>query len=421
MRSLSGKIILGIIVLSVTICGSFASGFALSAVLPLQTEGTQVINRIIQEAAPTPDDNQIRLEETDRDDLIRPFWEAWDIIHDQYVDQPVDEKKMIEGAIEGMLRALGDEHTSYMTAEEFQQANIDLDGSYEGIGAYVDTSGEYLTIINPMPDSPAEDAGLRPKDMIIAIDGEDMTGIDPSIVIQSVLGPAGTTVTLTILREEVEEPFDVEVTRRTIIVPSLDYEMLENNIAYLRLYDFGNTTAKDMRLALRSMMREEPLGLILDLRGNTGGYLSTSIEVASEFLDEGVVLIERFGDGSEQVYRASGEGLATDIPLIVLINGGSASASEIVAGAIQDYGRGLLLGETSYGKGSVQNWVPLADNNGAVRVTIARWYTPENRQIHQEGLEPDIFVELTEEDFENELDPQLDRAIQELLKQADAQ
>jgi carboxyl-terminal processing protease len=420
MRSRSGKIILGIIVLSITICGSFASGFVLSAVLPLQTEGTEVINRIIQETAPTPDENQIRVEETDRDDLIRPFWEAWDIIHNQYVDQPVDEKKMIEGAIEGMLWALGDEHTSYMTAEEYHQANIDLDGSYEGIGAYVDTSGEYLTIINPMPDSPAEEAGLRPKDVIIAIDGEDMTGTDPSIVIQSVLGPAGTKVTLTIVREEVEEPFDVEVTRRTIIVPSLDYEMLENNIAYLRLYDFGNTTAKDMRLALRSLMKEEPLGLILDLRGNTGGYLSTSIEVVSEFLDDGVVLIERFGDGSEQVYRASGGGLATDIPLIVLINGGSASASEIVAGAIQDYGRGLLLGETSYGKGSVQNWVSLSDNNGAVRVTIARWYTPDNRQIHQEGLEPDIFVELTEEDFENELDPQLDRAVQELLKQADA-
>ncbi len=421
MRSRSGKIVLGLIVLSITIFGSFASGVALGAVLPIQTKSTEIINRITQETAPPIDENQIQMEETDRNDLIIPFWEAWDIIHNQYVDQPVDEKRMIEGAIEGMLWSLGDEHTSYMTAEEYRQANIDLDGSYEGIGAYVDTSGEYLTIINPMPDSPAEEAGLRPKDIIIAIDGEDMTGIDPSIVIQSVLGPAGTKVTLTILREEVEEPFDVEVTRRTIIVPSLDYEILESNIAYLRLYDFGNKTAADMRLALRSMMREEPLGLILDLRGNTGGYLSTSIEVASEFLEEGVVLIERFGDGSEQVYRANGGGLATDIPLVVLINGGSASASEIVAGAIQDYGRGLLLGETSYGKGSVQNWVALSDNNGAVRVTIARWYTPENRQIHQEGLEPDIVVELTEEDFENELDPQLDRAIQELLNQADAQ
>lgn len=416
MGSRTTRWILGILGLSVLTCGVFAGGIALGASL---STDTAIVNRFMRVPTAPASSAAETSQPLNREDLMKPYWEAWDIILEQYVDQPVDQEKMIEGSIEGMLWSLGDEHTSYMTQDEFTQANMDLDGSYEGIGAYVDTGGEYLTIINPMPDSPAEEAGLQPKDAIIAIDGEDMTGIEPSIVIQSVLGPAGSKVVLTILREGMEEPFDVEITRREIIVPSVEHEMLEDNIAYLRLYDFGDKTTRDLRKALRELLKEDPAGLILDLRGNTGGYLSTSIEVASEFIDEGTILIERFGDGTEQRYDAQGGGLATDIPLVVLINGGSASASEIVAGAIQDYGRGLLIGETSYGKGSVQNWVPLSNDQGAVRVTIARWFTPENRQIHQQGLEPDIPIELTEEDFENELDPQLDRAVEELLRQTD--
>jgi len=417
------KIILGIVSAAILACSLFSAGIAVGTAIRIDPDSNSVLNTVIEETLPSHTDTQREevSSESDRADLLQPFWEAWDIIHDEYVDQPVDDQKMIEGAIQGMLSSLGDEHTSYMTQQEYEQANMELDGSYEGIGAYVDTTGEYLTIINPMPGSPAEEAGLQPKDIVIAIDGEDMTGIDPSVVIQSVLGPAGTTVVLTIVREGEEEPFDVEITRQEIIIPSVEYEMLENNIAYLRLYDFGTNTTRDMKSALKALLKEDPAGLILDLRGNTGGYLSTSIQVASEFIDEGVIVIERFGDGTQQTYDADRGGLATDIPLVVLVNGGSASASEIVAGAIQDYSRGLLIGETTFGKGSVQNWIPLTDDNGAVRVTIARWYTPNDRQIHQAGLEPDIVVELTEEDFENELDPQLDRAVQELLDQVQAQ
>ncbi|MBN1264514.1 MAG: S41 family peptidase [Anaerolineales bacterium] len=419
MSSRTIKLILGTVSATIIACSLFAAGIAVGTVIPAATNTGTVLDRVLEESLPSAIDNETTA--SDRTELLQPFWEAWDIIHDQYVDQPVDDQKMIEGAIEGMLWSLGDEHTSYMTQDEYQQANMELDGSYEGIGAYVDTSGEYLTIINPMPGSPAEEAGLKPKDIVIAIDGEDMTGIDPSVVIQSVLGPAGTKVILTILREGEEEPFDVGITRKEIIIPSVEYEMLDNNIAYLRLYDFGTNTTRDMKAALKALLKEDPVGLILDLRGNTGGYLSTSIQVASEFINEGIIVTERFGDETQQAYQADRGGLATEIPLVVLVNGGSASASEIVAGAIQDYERGLLIGETTYGKGSVQNWIPLSDDNGAVRVTIARWYTPNDRQIHQAGLEPDILVELTEEDFENELDPQLDRAVQELLDQVQAQ
>jgi carboxyl-terminal processing protease len=352
---------------------------------------------------------------TDRQALIEPFWETWDILHEEYVDQPLDDAALMQGAIRGMVDSLGDPHTSYMTADEFQQANFPLDGEYEGIGAWVDTDGEFLTIISAMPGSPAERAGLLPGDEVIAVNGEDMTGVDGNLVIRNVLGPAGTPVTLTIRREAVGDPFDVEIIRESISLPSVESELLEVDIAYVRLQNFGAETTGDLDGDLRRLMRDEPLGLILDLRGNGGGFLSTAIDVASQFIGEGVVLIERFGDGSETIYEAEPGGQATEIKLVVLIDGGSASASEIVAGAIQDQGRGLLVGETSFGKGSVQNWVELSGDEGAVRVTIARWYTPNDRQIHGVGLSPDVEVLVPAEELADGGDPQLDAAIDLIL------
>jgi carboxyl-terminal processing protease len=222
-------------------------------------------------------------------------------------------------------------------------------------------------------------------------------------------------VTLTILREGEPEPFDVTITRANITVPSVDSEMLDGNIGYIQLFTFGDSTTEDLRSALEELLAQKPKGLILDLRNNGGGGLQTSIEVASEFVGDGVIMYEEYGDGTRDTYNAIKGGLATEIPLVVLVNEGSASASEIVAGAIQDTGRGQLVGVTSFGKGSVQNWIPLKDDQGAVRVTIARWLTPNGRTIHEIGLEPDIVVELTEEDIAAERDPQLDKAI-ELLR-----
>jgi carboxyl-terminal processing protease len=360
-------------------------------------------------------------EPVDLDELFKPFWETWEILENQYVDQPLDKEALMRGAIQGMLEALGDQHTSYMDPDQFRQANIPLDQEYEGIGAWVDTNAEYLTIVTPMPGSPAEAAGLRPGDQVIAVDGDDMTGIDGSLVIRRVLGPAGSTVRLTISRSmgEDAEPqiFDVEIVRARINIPSAEGEILEGEIAYLQLFQFGENTRSEMRDILADLLSQNPRGLILDLRNNGGGYLTTSVEVASEFIADGIILVEEYGDGRRDVYRAQRGGLATGIPLVVLINEGSASASEIVAGAIQDYNRGLLVGVPSFGKGSVQNWVPLSEEQGAVRVTIARWLTPNERQIHEVGLEPDVFVELTEEDLLADRDPQLERAIELLLNQ----
>ncbi len=345
------------------------------------------------------------------EDLFAPFWQTWDIIHKQFVDQPIDDVSLMRGAITGALDALGDEHTSYMDPATYLQANIPLQGSYEGIGAWVDTEAEFLTIVSPMPASPAEEAGLEPGDQVIAIDGEDMTGVDGSLAVRKVLGPAGTTVTLTILRKGEPSPFDVTMMRREISIPSVVGEMVEGDIAYIQIFSFSNDTSDKLRSAIEDLMAQNPVGMVVDLRGNGGGYLFSAIEVASEFIDKGLLMTERFGDGSEETYDALGDGLATEIPLVVLIDGGSASASEIVAGAIQDYGRGLLVGENSFGKGSVQNWIPLQEDGGAVRVTVARWYTPEGHQIHEVGLAPDVLVEFTEDDLQADRDPQLEQAI----------
>ncbi len=346
-------------------------------------------------------------------DLFAPFWETWDLVHDYYVDQPVNDESLMQGAIEGMLGSLGDPHTSYMNPEEFEQANETLEGEYEGIGAWVDITGDYVKIISPMKGSPADEAGLQPNDIVTAINGEDMTGIPGDLVLQRILGPAGTDVTLTIQRGT--ETFDVTITRAQITVPTAESEMLEDNIAYIALYNYGENTTEQLRSALQELLAQNPDGLIFDLRDNGGGYLNTAIEVVSEFISDGVVMYEQYGDGSTYSYEAIPGGLATEIPLVVLVNGGTASASEITAGAIQDLGRGTLVGVTTYGKGSVQNWFALEGENGGIRVTIARWLTPDGRQISGEGLEPEYIVEMTEEDYAQELDPQLDKAI-EVLK-----
>jgi carboxyl-terminal processing protease len=346
-------------------------------------------------------------------DLFAPFWQAWDIVHSDYVDQPLDDETLMRGAISGAIEAIGDPQTSYMDPDAYLQANIPLEGSYEGIGAWVDTEGEYLTIVSPMPGSPAEEAGLEPGDIVIAIDGEDMTGIDPNLVVRHVLGPAGSTVVLTIQRGN--EVLEFEIERGNIDVPSVQQELIEQDIGYIQLFTFANDTADNLRDSIRTLKEDGAASLILDLRGNGGGFLSSAIDVSSEFIEEGLIVTEKFGDGSERTYEASGRGLATDLPLVVLINAGSASASEIVAGAIQDYDRGSLVGEASFGKGSVQNWVPLDNNQGAVRVTVARWFTPNGTLIEDQGLTPDYVVTLSEEDFTAGLDPQLEKAI-DILK-----
>jgi len=351
----------------------------------------------------------------DTEKLFEPFWEAWQIVNTQYLVQPVDQQLLMQGAIRGMLDSLGDQHTGYMDPAQYSDANAPLEG-YDGIGAYVNTEGDFLTIVEPIAGSPAEAAGLQVGDVIIAIDGEDMTGVLPEVARLKVLGPEGSTVILTIIRENVEQPFDVEITRAHIVIPSVESDILEGQIAYLSLSSFSETSDEDIHAVLEELMAQNPRGLIFDLRNNSGGYLDVAVEIASEFLADGVVAYEEYGDGSRDAKEATGDGIATQIPMIVLVNEWSASASELVAGALQDRGRAEIVGVTTFGKGTVQNWIPLSNEQGAVRVTIARWLTPNGENIHEIGLTPDYEVPITEDDITAGLDPQLERAI-ELLSQ----
>lgn len=412
MNSKPLKILLLLFATVIILLGTFSGGFLVGQAFPfLNNPDENLENQITSTNPPQTSNGSEEL-----DTLFEPFWETWNYVNEQYVDQPVDQTLMMRGAIEGMLSSLGDPHTSYMDPEMFQQQNAPLQGEYEGIGAWVDVSGEFLIIISPMPGSPAEAAGLKSDDQVIAVDGEDMAGIEGNLVLRRILGEAGTDVTLTIYRQSNDETFDVTITRQKITMPSVVGEMLEDDIAYVQLINFGDKTHQDLRKILRDLLKEKPVGLILDLRNNGGGYLNTAIDVTSEFVSQSPIMFEEFGDGEKITYKAKPNGLATKIPLVVLINEGTASASEIAAGAIQDYERGILVGMTSYGKGSVQNWLPLENNQGAIRVTIARWLTPNERQINEQGLTPDIEVEITEEDISAERDVQLEKAIELLLE-----
>lgn len=401
----------------IMLLGAFSGGFLVGHFLPFPVTAGQPIFASAPEPAPTVTSQQESITPDELDTLFQPFWEAWNIVHDEYVDQPVDDQLLMQGAIRGMMEALGDEHSSYMDPKTFEDANAGLAGEYEGIGAWVDTTADYLTVISPIPGSPAEEVGLEPGDKIIAIDGDDMSGIDAELVRQRVLGPAGSTVVLTIAREGEPETLEFTITREKIVVKSASGEMLENDIGYVQITTFGDNTTPELRATLEDLLAHDPRGLVIDLRNNGGGYLQTSVEVASEFIGDGVILYEQYGDGERTTYQALKNGQATEIPLVVLINEGTASASEIVAGAIQDHDRGQLVGVTSYGKGSVQRWIPLTDDQGAVRVTIAKWLTPDERTIHGQGLQPDVVVEVTDEERRGDTDPQLDKAIEILLEQ----
>jgi carboxyl-terminal processing protease len=405
------------IVAIVILLGTFSGGVIVGAVsaqtfpqfmpqtLPPETDNPQFAP---QTPAPAP---------TDTETLFAPFWETWTIIHENYVEQPIDDRVLMQGAIRGMLDTLTFGRNYYMTPEEAQESNDMLNGKdYEGIGAYVNTEGEYLTVIAPIKGSPAEKAGIRPGDMIIAIDGADMTGITPENARLKVLGPAGSDVVLTIFRPKSEETLDITITRAKIVVPLVEYEMRGDGIAYVKLNTFGDSASSELRNALSELLAQNPKGLIFDLRNNGGGYLTQAIEVASEFLPKDqIVAIEEYGDGEQDVYKSSGEGLAINIPMVIIVNEGTASASEIVAGALQDQARAKLIGVTTFGKGSVQLPMELQNSQGIVAVTIAKWLTPNKQQIDKLGLTPDFVVELTQEDYDADLDPQLDKAIEVLM------
>jgi carboxyl-terminal processing protease len=315
-----------------------------------------------------------------------------------------------------MLNTLKDPNTRYLSPEQENAARSSMQGEIEGIGAEVTEAEDgSIVIVSPYEGSPAEDAGLQPGDILREADGVPLTGMPVSEAAALVRGPAGTVVNLTIEREG--ETFQVEVTRGVIRVPSVRGEILENNIAYARLSRFGNESAAELNQLLTELLAQNPSGLILDLRGNPGGALETAIGIADEFLPEGLILTEQFGNETDKIFEATDEGVAQEIPLVILIDQGSASASEVLAGAIRDRERGVLIGTTTFGKGTVQTWWSLS-NQGGLRITTARWLTPAGTWVHDTGLEPDYFVALPDVETPEEFtDTQLEAAVDYLTGQ----
>lgn len=348
---------------------------------------------------------------------FRIFWEAWQIIESKfYSEKPLDYKSMTYGAVRGMVASLGDRHTVFLTPEQANIFHEDLEGEFGGIGVTVNmTEDGYLQVVKLIPGSPAEKTNIKAGDLVLEVDGKTIQGMDMAQAISLIRGPKGTKVRLLVKHVEGDTE-EVTVTRALIEIPTVESRVLDHDIAYLRLWEFNARATALVHENLKELLAKEPPGLILDLRGNPGGYLHIVVQIASEFIPEGVVVIERSSDGQEARHSVSGLGIATKVPLAVLVDGSSASAAEILAGAIQDHSRGVLVGEQTFGKGSVQITERLSDSS-ALQVTIRRWYTPTNRAIEGQGITPDIEVEMTAEDWQAQRDPQLERAISYLLSQ----
>jgi carboxyl-terminal processing protease len=379
----------------------------------LPTETALPTNTPTPEIEPTrtpmaPLDREFNLEEGDLD----LFYEVWQIISEQYDGELPDENELLYSTIRGSLDSLDDEFTRYLPPAAAARVREDMQGSFEGIGAYVNmTDDGYLEIVRPIADQPAARAGLQAGDIIIAVDGESILGKSLDDAIALVRGPRGTAVTLTVTREEVEEPFDVTIVRERIEIATVESEMLPEGIAYVRLTSFNSVATQQLSQTLTELLAQNPQALIFDLRDNPGGFLDQAVNVADLFLPEGVVLYERNIRGLDKVFQSKDGGPAENIPLVVLVNVGSASASEIVAGAIQDRGRAILIGETTFGKGSVQQVHTLSDGS-ELRVTIARWYTPNDNSIDKSGIIPEFEVLPSPVEFRGPEDTQLQRAIE---------
>lgn len=353
------------------------------------------------------------VEQGNPDDIdFEVFYEAWQLVESQYDgDIPLNED-VLYSAIEGSLDTLGDEYTRFVRPEVAERMRQDAGGAVEGIGAFVRENEEgQFEIVRPIPGQPAEKAGLLPGDIITGVNGESVEGLSFDEVILMVRGPRGTDVTLTVARVGEEEPLEFVITRTRFEIPTVESEMLEENIGYIHLTEFNQAATEKTQEALDALLAQNPQAIIFDLRDNPGGFLNQSVAVADIFLPAGVVLFERNRAGLDETFNSDDGDAGETIPLVVLVNPGSASASEIVAGAIQDNGRAILIGETTFGKGSVQQVHELSDGS-EMRVTIARWYTPNNNTIDKEGITPDIEVPMA---FDAEEDVQLQRAIQYIL------
>jgi carboxyl-terminal processing protease len=361
-------------------------------------------------------------------DAFQPFWDTYRAVTERYAGGEVDRKTLIEGAIKGMIGSLDDPYSQYLTSEEFKESLRSISGEFEGIGATIGTvdasgatstcttlgAGCRLSIVAPIPGSPAEKAGVQPGDVIEAIDGASLDGLTVDAARNKVRGPKDTAVVLTIQRGT-GAPFDLEIVRAVIVTPEVETKSLADGaVGYIRLAGFSDHAAEQFNAAVEAVVEGGQKQLIVDLRGNPGGYVTAARDIASQFLSAGTIFWQQDADGTLVATVATPGGAATDpsIRLVLLVDGGSASASEIVAGALHDRGRATLVGSTTFGKGTVQQWTQLEDDSGGFRLTIAKWLTPDKTWVHKAGIEPDVPVDAT--GAAPDEDPALDAALDAL-------
>ncbi len=348
---------------------------------------------------------------------FKGFWEVWDYLNKSHIDRPLDAKKLYYGAISGMVNAVGDDYTSFFAPTQNALVKSTLSGTYEGIGAELGFKDSQLIIISPLDGSPAIASGILPGDKILEIEGVSTVGINLQEAVIKIRGDAGTVVTLKLQRGD-QEPKVVPITRGKIVAKSVSWRDLGDSVAYIRLSRFGDNTNTDWSDAVIQLKNQMPnlKGVVLDVRGNPGGYLNSAIFVASEFIPKGAVMFEEKADHSLSEGNVDRRGSLIDLPLVVLIDKGSASASEIVAAALRDDLNAKLVGVKSFGKGTIQTSQEFKDGS-SIHVTIAKWLTPKKEWVHKVGLTPDIVVERSEEDVLAGRDPQLDKAKEEMLNQ----
>lgn len=346
------------------------------------------------------------------------FWDAYNKLQEEFIDpSQIDTQKVIYGAISGMTKSLGDPYTDFFDPEQATMFEQDLAGYFEGIGVQIGIKKDSLTVIAPLPETPGEKAGIRAGDIIVKIDGKDSTDMTIEEAVTLIRGPKGTNVTLTVFRENLNDTKDITITRGTIIIPSAKWSLKDDDVAYIQIFQFDDNLTSSFQKIAFEILSSPAEKIILDLRNNPGGYLNVSQDIAGWFLEkEQIVAIEDFGNGEDkEYYKANGNSSLKDYPIVILINKGSASASEILAGAMRDNRNVQLIGEKSFGKGSVQEIINLKGGS-FLKITIAKWLTPNGVSISEVGLTPDIKVEITNEDFESEKDPQLDKAL-EIIKE----
>ncbi len=348
------------------------------------------------------------------------LWQALDVVGKKYIERDqIDQKKVLYGAISGAVAAAGDEYTQFFDPETLAQFKTELQGTFSGIGAEIGKRDGHIVIISPLDDSPAQRAGLLPQDIIVRVDDKPTDNLSSDQVVDLIRGESGTQVKLTLFREGRNGTFDITIVRAKIEIKSVkvSYKQVgDKQLAVLKISRFGDDTQRLFNTAVSEIKSKNVSGIVVDLRNNPGGYLDTSVEVASDWLEKDKLIVKEAHSEKDIInYNSTGINRLGGIKTVVLINGGSASAAEILSGALKDNGKAILIGEKSFGKGSVQELVPLAQNT-AVKVTVAKWITPGGKNLHKDGLIPDIEVKLTEDDAANNRDPQLDRSLQEVVK-----